>query len=162
MIDPALLQAIARLMVPQEGSYVAVEIGAGIGTLTSELAARVRKVYALEMDESLAPSLARTTGHLPNVQVIWGDALRFDLSGESTSAENPNAPLLLCGSLPYYITSEILYSALCGAKQVDQAGVCGSGGGWRAYGRSPGSKDFGRLSLWCQYRAYVAVEKKIS
>ena len=57
MIDPALLQAVARLMVPDPGRWTALEIGAGIGTLTRELAGRARRVYALEMDRDPATEL---------------------------------------------------------------------------------------------------------
>ncbi len=162
MIDPALLRSIAALMLPEEGSYVAVEVGPGIGTLTRELAARAKRVYALEMDRDLAPALERTLAGQTNLQVIWGDALDFDLTGETVSWENPGAPLALCGNLPYYVTSEIMYSALikrcCWSRM---AFVVQEEVGDRM-AAAPGGREFGRLALWCQYRARVAVEKRIS
>ncbi|MEX0974570.1 MAG: 16S rRNA (adenine(1518)-N(6)/adenine(1519)-N(6))-dimethyltransferase RsmA [Bacillota bacterium] len=162
MIDPALLQAIARLMIPEEGPWVAVEIGAGIGTLTREIARRARRVYALEMDKDLAPAIEKTSADLSNLQVIWGDALDFDLTGESVARENPGSPLILCGNLPYYVTSEVLYSALVKRCQwTRMAFVVQEEVGERMAGPA-GTRDFGRLSLWCQYRARVVVEKRIS
>jgi 16S rRNA (adenine1518-N6/adenine1519-N6)-dimethyltransferase len=162
MIDPALLQAIARLMVPDLGRWTALEIGAGIGTLTRELAGRARRVYALEMDRDLAPAIEKTCGGIPNIHVVWGNALDYDLCGRSLEQENPGDPLLLCGNLPYYVTSEILYSGLVKRCAWDRmAFVVQEEVGDRMSG-PPGTRDFGRLSLWCQYRARVVVERRIS
>ncbi len=162
MIDPALLRTIAAIMIPDEGRYVAVEIGAGIGTLTHELASRARRVYALEMDRDLAPAIEKTSTGLSNIEVIWGDALDFDLGGETVSADNAGAPLILCGNLPYYVTSEILYSALVKRSRWSRMAFVVQEEVGERMAASAGSSDFGRLSLWCQYRAHVAVEKRIS
>ncbi len=162
MIDPALLQTIAKLMIPEQGTWVAVEIGPGIGTLTREIALRSERVYALEMDRDLAPAIEKTSEGLTNLQVMWGDALDFDLTGNTLQGEHPGSPLILCGNLPYYVTSEILYGALvprCSWKRM--AFVVQEEVGERMAGPA-GTKDFGRLSLWCQYRAKVTVEKRIS
>lgn len=162
MIDPALLRSIAALMIPEQGSHVAVEVGPGIGTLTRELAARAKRVYALEMDRDLAPALQRITDGLANLQVIWGDALDFDLTGETVSRENPGVPLILCGNLPYYVTSEIMYSALTKRCFWNRMAFIVQEEVGDRMTAAPGGRDFGRLSLWCQYRARVAVEKRIS
>lgn len=162
MIDPALLRSIAMLMIPDEGRFVAVEIGAGIGTLTRELASRARRVYALEMDRDLSPAIEKTSAGLPNVDVVWGDALDFDLSGETVSRDNAGAPLILCGNLPYYITSEIMYSALVNRARWERMAFVVQEEVGERMAAPPGSRDSGRLSLWCHYRAVVAIEKRIS
>ncbi|MGE5579684.1 MAG: 16S rRNA (adenine(1518)-N(6)/adenine(1519)-N(6))-dimethyltransferase RsmA [Bacillota bacterium] len=162
MIDPALLRSIASLMLPEEDRYVVVEIGAGIGTLTRELAGRARRVYALEMDRDLAPALERTSMELPNVQIVWGDALEFDLTGGTVAEGNPGEALALCGNLPYYVTSEIMYSALVKRARWGRMGFVVQEEVGERMAAPPGSRDFGRLSLWCQYRADVSVEKRIS
>jgi 16S rRNA (adenine1518-N6/adenine1519-N6)-dimethyltransferase len=162
MIDPALLRSIATLMLPDEGRYVVVEIGAGIGTLTRELAGRARRVYALEMDRDLAPALETTSKEMPNVQIVWGDALEFDLSGGTVAQDNPGEPLALCGNLPYYVTSEIMYSALVKRAKWSRMGFVVQEEVGERMAAPPGSRDFGRLSLWCQYRADVTIEKRIS
>jgi len=162
MIDPALLRSIASLMLPEEGRYVVVEIGAGIGTLTRELAGRARRVYALEVDRDLAPALENTASLLPNVQIVWGDALEFDLTGASVAQDNAGEPLALCGNLPYYVTSEIMYSALVKRAKWSRMGFVVQEEVGDRMAAPPGSRNFGRLSLWCQYRARVSVEKRIS
>jgi 16S rRNA (adenine1518-N6/adenine1519-N6)-dimethyltransferase len=160
MTDPGLLNTIASLAVPDK-SWVALEIGAGLGTLTRELCKRSKWVYALEIDRELEGPVSGTTHSLSNLTWIWGDALKFDLSGQSTRKEHPESPLLMCGNLPYYITSEVLYSALVSRSVWSRLVFVVQEEVGRRMAELPGSRDFGRLSLWCQYRAKVKVEKKI-
>jgi 16S rRNA (adenine1518-N6/adenine1519-N6)-dimethyltransferase len=162
MIDPALLQVVARLMIPSEGQWAALEIGAGIGTLTRELAARAGWVYAIEMDRDLAPAVAKTCAGIANLTWIWTDALDYDLSGSALSQERPDASLVLCGNLPYYLTSDILYNVLVERTRWSRISfVVQEEVGERMAG-PPGTRDFGRLSLWCQYRSRVSIERRIS
>ncbi|HHY76069.1 MAG TPA: ribosomal RNA small subunit methyltransferase A [Firmicutes bacterium] len=162
MIDPGLLRTVAALMLPEGSSWVALEIGAGIGTLTRELCARAEWVYAVELDRDLEGARAWMTGHLPNLTWIWGDALVApDLTGRDLREKHPGSCLALVGNLPYYITSEILYRALIPRTPWSRlAFVVQEEVGERMAGR-PGSRDFGRLSLWCQYRAEISLEKRL-
>jgi len=77
-----------------------LEIGPGLGTLTSELLRRVGKVVAVEFDEELA---AKLPGQFPgkNLEVIRSDILSFDLS------QLP-ADYKVVANVPYYITSKIV------------------------------------------------------
>jgi 16S rRNA (adenine1518-N6/adenine1519-N6)-dimethyltransferase len=77
-----------------------LEIGPGLGTLTSELLRRAKKVVAVEFDEELARKLP---GQFPgkNLEVIQSDILAFDLS------QLP-AGYKVVANVPYYITSKIV------------------------------------------------------
>ena len=161
MVDPGLLRAIARLMIPESGSWVALEIGTGLGNLTRELATRAQRVYSVEFDRSLAPAIQETCGQLPNVSIIWGDALGMDLSGYTLREENSDNSLILCGNLPYYLTSELLYAALVKRPRWDRIAVVVQEEVGERMASPSGTKDFGRLSLWCQYRAHVTIAKRI-
>ncbi|MDO4612190.1 MAG: 16S rRNA (adenine(1518)-N(6)/adenine(1519)-N(6))-dimethyltransferase RsmA [Candidatus Saccharibacteria bacterium] len=81
-----------------------LEIGPGLGTLTSSLLKRFDKVLAVEFDAELARKLP---GSFPgkNLEVINVDFLQFDLSGVS-------APYYVAGNIPYYITSPIIEKLL--------------------------------------------------
>lgn len=161
MIDPGLLEAVSKIMLPSGGKWAVLELGAGIGTLTRELCNRAEWVYAVEMDRDLEDARLRMTGEIPNLTWIWGDALKQDLSGAEIRRRHPWCDLGLCGNLPYYITSELLYSALIPRTPWGRLSfVVQEEVGDRMAGPS-GTKDFGRLSLWCQYRAEVAVEKRV-
>jgi 16S rRNA (adenine1518-N6/adenine1519-N6)-dimethyltransferase len=77
-----------------------LEIGPGLGTLTSELLRRCKKVVAVEFDEDLARKLpAQFPGK--NLEVVHSDILKFDLS------QLP-AGYKVVANVPYYITSKIV------------------------------------------------------
>ena len=77
-----------------------LEIGPGLGTLTSELLRRSEKVIAVEFDAELARKLP---GQFPgkNLEVIESDILSFDLSDLPTGYK-------VVANVPYYITSKIV------------------------------------------------------
>ena len=77
-----------------------LEIGPGLGTLTSELLRRAKNVVAVELDGDLARKLP---GQFPGKQleVINEDILKFDLR---TLPEN----YVVVANVPYYITSKIV------------------------------------------------------
>jgi 16S rRNA (adenine1518-N6/adenine1519-N6)-dimethyltransferase len=77
-----------------------LEIGPGLGTLTSELLRRAEKVIAVEFDSELARKLP---GQFPgkNLEVIESDILSFDLSSLPRGYK-------VAANVPYYITSKIV------------------------------------------------------
>lgn len=79
----------------------AIEIGAGIGTLTQALAPHVRKLWAVEIDARLIPILRAQTQAFPNVEIVHADFLGLPLRSFGED-------LLVVGNLPYGITSEVL------------------------------------------------------
>ena len=81
----------------------ALEVGAGPGALTVELAQRAGRVAAIEMDRDILPALAETTAAYPNVEVIPRDLLTVDLG-----AVFGGAPYKFVANLPYYITALIM------------------------------------------------------
>lgn len=83
-----------------EPTDTVLEIGPGLGTLTSELLRRAEKVIAVEIDDDLARKLP---GQFPgkNLQVVNEDILSFDLS-----VLPPN--YVVVANVPYYITSKII------------------------------------------------------
>ena len=62
-----------------ERDDLVVDLGAGTGRLTAELAHVARHVIAVELDPALA---RRLLGRWPNVSVVEGDATRFRLPRE--------------------------------------------------------------------------------
>ncbi|MBQ3261347.1 ribosomal RNA small subunit methyltransferase A [Candidatus Saccharibacteria bacterium] len=81
-----------------------VEIGPGLGTLTSSLLRRFPKVLAIEFDPKLAQNLpASFPGK--NLTVINQDVLNYDFS-------NITEPYVVVGNIPYYITTPIIKKLL--------------------------------------------------
>jgi len=91
-----------------------LEIGAGIGPLTTELALRYKQVIALEIDHGLIPVLKYTLGEFNNVKVYNEDVMKTDL-GELLKPYFESGSVSVCANLPYYITTPILMKLLeCG------------------------------------------------
>lgn len=94
-----MLAGIAEAADIQPGDTV-LEIGPGLGTLTSELLRRADNVIAVELDEELATKLP---GQFPgtNLKVVQQDILSFDLSVLPRN-------YVVVANVPYYITSKII------------------------------------------------------
>ncbi len=129
-----------------------LEIGAGAGCLTKELAARAKRVMAVEIDSALIPVLQTVLFPLKNVRVIHGDALKLDLKS-LTEEYFDGEPFVVAANLPYSITTPILFRLLeedlpakrmCLMLQKEAVG--------RVIAR-PGAKEYGPLAILCAYRA---------
>ena len=81
-----------------------VEIGPGLGFLTSSLLKRFKKIIAVEYDADLARKLP---GSFPgkNLTVVNEDILKYDFGGI-------DEPFVVAGNIPYYITSPIIKKVL--------------------------------------------------
>lgn len=88
-----------------------IEIGAGIGVLTAELAKRAKKVVCIELDSKLLPILDETLADFDNIEIINADVLKTDLA---TLIEEKfgGMPVYVCANLPYYITSPVIMTLL--------------------------------------------------
>lgn len=99
--DPNTLDKIIRTAELAPDDQV-LEIGAGTGALTEALAARARRVVAVEVDERLEPILRRFERY-DHVQIVYEDILALDVA-----ALMGGAPFVVVANVPYYITSAIL------------------------------------------------------
>ncbi len=88
-----------------------IEIGLGVGVLTTELCKRAKKVVGIEIDERLKPVLDTTLKEFDNVKVIYGDAMKLDLH-KIIAEEFGDEKVVICANLPYYITSPIIMKLL--------------------------------------------------
>jgi 23S rRNA (adenine-N6)-dimethyltransferase len=82
-----------------EPSDLVVDIGAGSGRLTVELAERAGRVHAIELDPAWAAHLRHRLASYPNVVVIEGDVLRQPL---------PDEPFKVVANLPFHLTGAIV------------------------------------------------------
>lgn len=83
-----------------------IEVGAGLGGLTAELAARAARVVAIELDEKLARYL-RGRFRRENVAVVQGDALALS-PFDALSRAGESGPYVIAGNLPYSIAQPLL------------------------------------------------------
>lgn len=88
-----------------------IEIGAGIGVLTAELAKRAKKVVCIELDSKLMPILDETLADFDNIEIINADVLKTDLAA-LIEEKFGGMPVYVCANLPYYITSPVIMTLL--------------------------------------------------
>jgi 16S rRNA (adenine1518-N6/adenine1519-N6)-dimethyltransferase len=150
LFDLNLTRRIARSAEPLKG-YTIVEIGPGPGGLTRALLMEgAGRVVAIERDERTLPALAEISAAYPGrLSVIAADALEMDW------AATVSGPVKIVANLPYNVATALLTGWLTSdawppwfssltlmfQKEVAERIVA-----------QPGSKDFGRLSVLCQYR----------
>ena len=149
------------------GDATVIEIGPGRGALTHALAARARRLIAIELDRVLAAQLRLEFARQRNVEIIEGDARTVDFA--NLIARHP-VPLLntgvqaadaiheratVVGNLPYYITSEILLRLLDYSDWVKTIVIMVQREVADRIAASPGSRDYGLLSATVQLFAQV-------
>lgn len=94
-----------------DGNCGVIEIGAGIGVLTAELAKRAKKVVVIEIDTKLLPILDETLKDFDNIEIINQDVLKTDLAA-LIKEKFDGMPVYVCANLPYYITSPVIMALL--------------------------------------------------
>jgi 16S rRNA (adenine1518-N6/adenine1519-N6)-dimethyltransferase len=121
LISERVYQAIVDAAVGDPGDCI-VEIGAGLGTLTVRLAARVPagRVFAIERDRELVHVLHGELGGIANVAIVEADARRFNYA---TAAEQCGQRLVVCGNLPYHLTATILFSLVASRRWLRRSVV---------------------------------------
>jgi 16S rRNA (adenine1518-N6/adenine1519-N6)-dimethyltransferase len=99
LVDRSVLQRIVVAAHLETGDQV-LEVGAGTGVLTRELAKRAGRVVAVEIERDMIELLRETTGHYPNVELVTGSLL--DLDPRQVFDQQAYK---LVANLPYYITA---------------------------------------------------------
>jgi len=168
--DPAWQQRIyATLPRPDRETWI--EIGAGHGEMTALLAEHARRLIAIEGDELLVPGLReRAAREWLNVEVVAGDVLELDLArwmNESSEADiggdigGGAQGCRVYGNLPYYITSPILHKLFESAAKIASAHIVIQLEVAERIVARPGCRDYGYLSVACQYYAKPEIALKI-
>ena len=115
LVDRSVLSAIVSELERDRPDEI-LEIGAGLGTVTRELARIASRVVAVELDQRLTQILRRTVGGLENVEIVCQNFLKFDLSHASGAG-----PFHVVGNIPYRITSPILKHLVGHRRSISRA-----------------------------------------
>ena len=143
LADPNILGVIGRL-AELETDDIVLEIGPGLGVLTTFLADRVALVHAVEVDRELEPQLAGAIGDRENVRLVFGDALRLDLAALAP------APRKLVANLPYNIATPLIAESLSGLPAVHRWCVMLQREVADRFFASPRTKAYGSVSVLIQ------------
>lgn len=139
LVDDYILDRIVAEYAPS--SEKVLEIGGGVGNLTSRLLGKYEEVIVVEQDEKLANFLI---SEFPEAKVIVDNALEVDFPDFDVCVSNP----------PYSISTQLLFqiipykkeTILTLQKEVAERIVA-----------SPKNKDYGRLSVSAQHYADIEI-----
>jgi 16S rRNA (adenine1518-N6/adenine1519-N6)-dimethyltransferase len=147
LADPSVIDRLVQLIDPHRDDAL-IEIGPGLGALTRPLHERCPSLTVIELDRDLAAKLRRVAG----LTVIEADVLKVDFA----ALARPEGPALrVVGNLPYNISTPILFHLLaCSAPVQDQHFMLQKEVVDRM-AATPGSKDYGRLSVMLQWRYHI-------
>ncbi len=151
LVNPGICPKMAEAAGIDE-TFGVLEIGPGFGVLTQALAARAKKVVAVEVDKRLPPLLAETLRDYKNVSIVQGDALKLDLAA-LLQKEFPGLRAAVCANLPYNITSPLLMKLLETRLPVEHITVMVQREAAQRLTAAPGTREVGAISYAVQYYA---------
>jgi 16S rRNA (adenine1518-N6/adenine1519-N6)-dimethyltransferase len=153
LVDPSTAEMIVRRSGITSKDAV-LEIGAGLGALTIAAAKVAGLVFAVETDLQLTPLLKTEllVHKLRNVEIIEKSILRFDIHA---LAKKMDRRLIVIGNLPYNISSQVLIQLIEARDHVNRAVLMFQRELARRITASPGSKDYGRLTVMLSYCAEI-------
>jgi 16S rRNA (adenine1518-N6/adenine1519-N6)-dimethyltransferase len=115
LMDQNIIKKIAAAAQITKEDIV-VEIGAGIGVLTEILAQESRKIIAVELDSNLVDVLKEKLAGYDNVEIHFGDILKFNFNSISLSY---GCKVKVVGNVPYNISSPLIFHLLSCRSSID-------------------------------------------
>ncbi len=156
LIDPKVLQRIIDAAELNSDDLV-IEIGSGLGVVTSEIAKLVYQVIAVEVDKELVQISKQVLKQLANIAFVAKDILRVDLKELILGRKYK-----VIGNLPYYITAPIVEKIIKAKEKPELAVLMVQKEVAERMTAKPGTKKFGSFSIFTQFYAEVEINSLVS
>lgn len=164
LIDDNILDEISASACINDDELI-IEIGPGLGNLTSYLLKKSRYVLLVEIDNNMIEILNDRFKENANYSLINEDILKVDLDEKISKIEEELGfsfkRVKVVANLPYYITTPILFKLLQDSKRVDEIVVMVQKEVADRMVASPKSKDYGILSVMIKYLADAEIIIKV-
>lgn len=134
-----------------------IEIGPGMGVLTSALAEAAATVVAVEIDSRLIPLLRDTLAGYRNITILNEDIMKTDLSALIRRYHDPagGGAVRIVGNIPYYITTPILMKLLEDRVEAETITLMMQKEVADRIEAQPGGRTYGALSVAVGYYCSV-------
>ena len=152
LVDPNAQRRIVESLEAGPADEV-IEIGPGHGALTQHLVGTVKRLVLVELDNDLAPSLARQYADRADVVVVHADVLETDVAA---LLDDPLRAKVV-GNIPYNITTPILFHLLDMDPRPERIVVMIQREVADRILAQPGGKEYGALTV--AIRAVADVER---
>ena len=156
LIDPQVLERIINAAELTNEDLV-IEIGSGLGVVTSEIAKSAGRVIGIEIDKELISMSRSILSPQTNIEFVAGDILEIKLS-EVTQGKKYK----IIGNLPYYITAPIVELIVKAENKPEIAVIMVQKEVAERMTAVPGSKKFGSFSIFSQFYAEVTLNSFVS
>lgn len=164
LIDDNILDEISTSACINDDELI-IEIGPGLGNLTSYLLKKSRYVLLVEIDNNMIEILNDRFKENTNYSLINEDILKVDLDEKISKIEEELSfsfkKVKVVANLPYYITTPILFKLLQDSKRVNEIVVMVQKEVADRMVASPKSKDYGILSVMIKYLADAKIIIKV-
>lgn len=154
--DSNLLQAIVLDAQITKDDTV-IEIGAGAGTLSAEIAKVCKHLYSFEIDKDLQHELDKLVETHSNVTIIWQDFLNVD---DAFFAQFDKFKVI--ANLPYYITTPIVFKLIKYRSKISSMSVMVQQEVGERFCAKPNSKEYGIPSIILQSIADVSITRNVN
>ncbi|MDD3340669.1 MAG: 16S rRNA (adenine(1518)-N(6)/adenine(1519)-N(6))-dimethyltransferase RsmA [Bacilli bacterium] len=132
-----------------------IEIGPGAGSLTTKLAEKAGFVLCYEIDQSLKEVLNENLKEMDNYEIIYEDFLKRNVLEDLKKYSYKK--IYVVANLPYYITTPIITKMIEDKIPVDKIVVMVQKEVGDRFKASPGSKEYGSLTIYLNY--YFSISK---
>jgi 16S rRNA (adenine1518-N6/adenine1519-N6)-dimethyltransferase len=150
--DSGVIYSIVAAINPSENMHV-IEIGPGLGALTRPLLSNLDRLDLLEIDRDLVAYWNQE--NLKGLNVIEGDALKFDFLEWATARPINGGLCKVVGNLPYNISSPLLFHLVSAAHVIDEQVFMLQAEVVERMVSKAGGSEFSRLSVMLQARYYM-------
>ena len=154
LIDPRVAERIASLV--SDPAEPVIEIGPGLGALTTLLARTGRPLTAVEVDFRLAEALESRLAAWPHARVVRGDIL------EQRAEDLGEEPATIVANLPYSITTPALEWIVAQGLRVRRALLMVQREYARRLSAAPGGKEHGSITVFLALHAEIRVLFRVS
>ena len=146
LINQQIIDDIVKVANVNEDDLI-IEIGPGLGSLTSKLADNAKKVVAIELDQNMIEILKERFSLYKNVEIIHGDIMKVDL--KEIIGEEKNIKIV--ANLPYYITTPIVMKLLEENLKMKSITVMVQKEVGERFCAIPGGKEYGAITVSINY-----------
>lgn len=162
VVDANTVRRIVRLAGAGAGDGV-IEVGPGLGSLTTALADAGAHVVAVEIDARLVEALRQVVGDRP-ISVIHADALQVswdEVLAAGSPPARPGAPWLLVANLPYSVATPVVIRVLEEAPAVGSLLVMVQREVGERIAARAGEDAYGAVSVKVTYWSSAAVVGRV-
>lgn len=159
LVDANVLRKIVAAAELTDAACV-LEVGAGVGTLTRELATQAAHVLVIELDRSLRPILTETLAGLENVTIEYGDVLKVDLP--ALLERHCPSSCQVVANIPYQITSPLIARLLEQKRHFRRLVLMIQKEVAQRLLAKPATPEYGSMTVFVQYHAEVHLVTPVS